>query len=638
VRWGVCDLRPSSGDTEDIRSQQLSALLELTDRLYRAEKLSDIYDAALAAIVTTLGCSRASILLFDDSGVMRFVAHRGLSEPYLAAVEGHSPWKPGQRYPDPIFVKNIEDTEESPKIKKTIRDENISGLAFLPLVSHGVVIGKFMTYYEHPHEFSHSEIELSITIARQLGFGIERVRAEKARAKAVEELQESEARFRLMSENAPVMIWMSDAQGGCLHLNRMQRKFWNVKEEEIRSFDWTGTMHPDDANNITKNVMDAISNRTAMSVEGRYRNAQGHYRTLHTNAQPRFSPDGDFIGMIGVNVDITERKEAEQRSRESDERFRLAVEAAPCGMLMVSGNGQIELMNAKAEKLFEYSKDELLYQKIESLIASGSKEKVGKSSVNGLVASEHSLSSGENLVARTKSGKEVPVEISLNPITFNGRALAIATIVDISERKRADAQRELLLAELNHRVKNTLAVVQALAQQTFKEKESGETKAFEGRLIALATAHNLLTRANWERAPLRELVRESLQIREGSNSRISISGPEVHLAPKSALALTLAMHELFTNALKYGALSNKTGSVDLVWSLTDGPLSPLTIVWVEQGGPLVSPPKRRGFGTTLLERSLAADLNGEVKTEFLPQGLLCTISAPTMKSGLHGID
>jgi PAS domain S-box-containing protein len=621
-------LRPSSVDTQDNRSQQLSALLELTDRLYRAEKPSDIFDAALAAIVTTLGCSRASILLFDDAGVMKFVAHRGLSKSYLVAVEGHSPWQPGQRDPEPIFVKNIEDTEESPHIKKTIKDENIRSLAFLPLVSHGVVIGKFMTYYEESHEFSPSEIELSITIARQLGFGIERMRAEKARAIAVQELQESEARFRLMSESAPVMIWMSDAQGACLHLNRMQRSFWDVKEEEIPSFDWTGTMHPDDANNIIQNVTNAISNRTPMSVEGRYRNAQGLYRTLHTNAQPRFSPDGDFVGMIGVNVDITERKEAEQRSRESDERFRLAVEAAPCGMLIIDGDGQIELMNAKAEKLFEYSKDELLNRNIQSLIPSGSSANLGALSVRALVASEHSLGGGENLVVHTKSGREIPVEIGLNPIMVNGKPLAIVAIVDISERKRADAQRELLLAELNHRVKNTLAVVQALARHTFKEKQSAETKAFEGRLIALATAHNLLTRSNWERAPLRELILNSLQIQDESNSRISISGPDVHLAPKAALTLTLAMHELFTNALKYGALSNKTGSIELVWSRNDGPLSPLTIVWGERGGPPVTPPQHRGFGTTLLERSLAEDLDGKVKTEFLPHGLQCIISTP----------
>jgi PAS domain S-box-containing protein len=425
------------------------------------------------------------------------------------------------------------------------------------------------------------------------------------------------------------MIWMSDATGACLHLNRMQREFWNVEEEALASFDWTSTMHPDDVSEIVQNVSDAISNRTGMSVEGRYRNAQGHYRTLHTNAQPRFSPNGEFLGMIGANVDITERKQAEHLRREVDERFRLAVEAAPCGMLMLSHDGRIEMMNAKVERLFEYSMDEILGQKIEAFIPSGFPS-VSQQLATEFTFSGRPLSSEEKIVVQTKSGTEIPVEIGCNPIRINGETMTIAAIVDISERKRADAQRELLLAELNHRVKNTLAVVQGLAHQTFREKESPESRAFEGRLIALATAHNLLTRANWESAPLRELVLDSLQIRNASNSRINVSGPEVQLAPQPALALTLALHELFTNALKYGALSNESGNIDVEWSYNSEDVASLKILWRETGGPPVTVPRRRGFGSILLERTLAEDLNGQVSTDFRPEGLQCIINASTV--------
>lgn len=121
-------------------------------------------------------------------------------------MAGHSPWRP---------VENIEDTDESAHIKETIKKEHICGLAFLPLISQGGVIGKFMTYYEQPHKFTPVEIELAVAIVRQLGFGVERLLAEAARKKAAEELRESEERFRLMFENAPVMIWKSDTNGGC---------------------------------------------------------------------------------------------------------------------------------------------------------------------------------------------------------------------------------------------------------------------------------------------------------------------------------------------------------------------------------------------------------------------------------------
>ena len=618
------------------REAELAALFRLTDRLYRARDAGDIYEASLTAITSTLRCKRASILLFDAAGVMKFVAQKGLSASYVAAVEGHSPWKPGQAQPDPIFVENIEDTDEPAHIKETIKKEHICGLAFLPLIAQGGVIGKFMTYYEQPHKFTPAEIELAITIARQLGFGVERLRAEAARKKAAEELRESEERFRLMSENAPVMIWMSDPKGGCLHLNRMQREFWNVEEGALADFDWRSSMHPDDMPEIVRRVSEALAGKTSVSLEGRYRNAQGIYRTLQTNARPRFSPDGELLGMIGVNVDITERKEAEQLRRENDERFRLAVEAAPCGMLMLDEDDRIIIMNAKAERLFEYSKDELLGEKIEALIPAGFKTGIlAEAASNNPSSSNHPLGSGDVAVAQTKNGKEIPVELGCNPILISGKKMAIVALVDVSERKRADTQRELLLAELNHRVKNTLAVVLGLAHQTFRDKESASKKAFEGRLIALATAHNLLTRANWESASLRDLVFDSLPVKQTGNRRFRIVGPTVLLAPQPALALTLALHELFTNALKYGALSNETGTIDVEWTRNEDDVAPLTLVWREAGGPIVSPPTRRGFGSVLLERTLAEDLNGKVDTEYRPEGLLCIIKSSILKNGAY---
>src|SRR5581483_8617543 len=131
--------------------------------------------------VETLGCRRASILLFDDAGVMRFVAWRGLSDHYRAALEGHSPWKLGDRSPDPIFVEDIDETDESARVKRVIKQESINALAFIPLVANGGVIGKFMTYHEAPRHFSAGEKELAVTIARQVGFSLERAHAEQAR-------------------------------------------------------------------------------------------------------------------------------------------------------------------------------------------------------------------------------------------------------------------------------------------------------------------------------------------------------------------------------------------------------------------------------------------------------------------------
>jgi PAS domain S-box-containing protein len=608
---------------------ELNALYQLTDKLYRARSMSDVYDAALDAIVSTLGCSRASILLFDGEGVMSFVAWRGLSEAYRKAVEGHSPWKPGHRDPQPIFVRDIELTEEPDWIKAVIRNEGIRGLAFIPLVSHGVVVGKFMTYYEAPHDFAEHEVNLAVTIARQVGFSLERARADAARQAAEDELRESEERFRLMSEHAPVMIWLSGVRGECLHLNQMLRTFWNVEESAIERFDWQGMMHPDDAAEIGRLMADALARHDSVRTVGRFLDSKGRYRILQTDARPRFSAKGEFLGMIGVNVDVTEREEAERQLRESEERFRLAVEAAPSGMVMTDAEGRIVMINAHAESLFGYSRDELVGRKIEILVPGrfqGSHP--GYRETYRDRPSARPMGAGRDLFARRKDGAEVPVEIGLSPIeTFDGM-MVLAAVVDISGRKRAEAQRELLLAELNHRVKNTLAVVQSIAHQTFKDTDPEARAGFEGRLVALAIAHNLLTQANWENASLERLAADALHLSGPNGKRVSMSGPRILLPPREALAIAMALHELYTNAVKYGALSNEAGRVALAWSRPDDPQDRLDLVWREHGGPAVSPPRRRGFGSLLLERTLANDLHGSVTMEFRPEGLVCSIAAP----------
>jgi PAS domain S-box-containing protein len=547
------------------RVGELNALYQLTDKLYRAHSMTDVYDAALDAIVSTLGCSRASILLFDEAGVMSFVAWRGLSDGYRKAVSGHSPWKPGERDPQPIFVTDIERTDEPDWIKQTIKREGIRGLAFIPLVSHGEVIGKFMTYHEDPHAFTDHEVNLAVTIARQVGFSLERGLAEAARRTAEDELRESEERYRLMLGARP---------GDDLAERRSRRvpapqpdaaHVLECRGDGIDRFDWQDMMHPDDAPEIGRLMTEALASQSSVTIKGRYLDRHGRYRVMQTDARPRFSAKGEFLGMIGVNVDITEREEAERQLRDSEERFRLAVEAAPSGMVMTDGEGRIVLINAHAETLFGYRRDELVGQKIEVLVPRRSQAShPGFRETYIDRPSARPMGAGRDLFARRKDGTEVPVEIGLSPIDTAEGTMALAAVVDISGRKRAESQRELLLAELNHRVKNTLAVVQGIAHQTFKDTDAEARNAFEGRLVALAVAHNLLTQANWENASLEQLASDTLQVSGPNSQRVSLSGPRILLPPRQALAIAMAMHELCINAVKYGALSNDTGRI--AWS------------------------------------------------------------------------
>jgi two-component sensor histidine kinase len=203
-----------------------------------------------------------------------------------------------------------------------------------------------------------------------------------------------------------------------------------------------------------------------------------------------------------------------------------------------------------------------------------------------------------------------------------GFAVRMATTI-----ARGELLHNLLVEELNHRVKNTLAILQAIAVQTFQSASRSEREKFEGRLGALAEAHNLLSEEKWHSSELGDVVRRVLQpyVLAGPD-RVRISGPPVTLSPRLAVVISMIVHEIATNAAKYGALSNETGTVGLDWEIIGTNGRPeLRWVWAESGGPPVSAPVKRGFGSRLIERSARDQLGGEATVDFLPRGVVCTL-------------
>jgi len=235
-----------------------------------------------------------------------------------------------------------------------------------------------------------------------------------------------------------------------------------------------------------------------------------------------------------------------------------------------------------------------------------------------------------------RDGGEVPVACSNAAILKDGEVAGGVLIVrDITERQQAERQRQLLLGELNHRVKNTLAVVQSIAQQSFKGVAAEASRAaFEGRLAALSAAHDLLTVSHWSAASLEDVIRKAV-LPFAEVNRIQISGPEITLPPRACVALAIGIHELATNATKYGALSAGEGRVRVSWEVRDESSEPMFhLLWAEQGGPVVQKPTGRGFGSRMIQ-ALASELHGRVETTFEPTGLICLLvaSVPTGPEG-----
>lgn len=225
-----------------------------------------------------------------------------------------------------------------------------------------------------------------------------------------------------------------------------------------------------------------------------------------------------------------------------------------------------------------------------------------------------------------RDGHELPVELSITRASQFGEPVFLGFLRDISERRDAARRQELLIGELNHRVKNLLGVVAAVAHQTARASltvADFET-AFLGRLASMGKAHEILTAATWERAPLHRLVDELLApYVHGNENRVAFSGSEILLAPRHFLSLGMILHELLTNAVKYGALSNETGRIALSWAL-EGPM--LELKWIESGVPNVSPPSRRGFGSRMIERTVSHELRGTVASKWRADGLMFSLA------------
>ena len=206
-----------------------------------------------------------------------------------------------------------------------------------------------------------------------------------------------------------------------------------------------------------------------------------------------------------------------------------------------------------------------------------------------------------------------------------GLAFAVRMATTIA---RGEMLHDLLIDELNHRVKNTLAILQSIATQTFRSASRAEREKFEGRLGALAEAHNLLSTEKWQGSELQEVIARVLQPYLLSNpERVRMFGPRVPLSPRLAVVLSMIVHEIATNAAKYGALSNDSGTVTLDWEILDeGTGRKLRLIWTEAGGPPVVAPVQRGFGSRLIERSARDQLGGEATVDFLPRGVVCTLT------------
>jgi PAS domain S-box-containing protein len=421
-----------------------------------------------------------------------------------------------------------------------------------------------------------------------------------------------------MADNAPVMLWVTDPSGFCTYLNRAWYEFTGQSPGEAEGYGWLEATHPDDREMAERTFAEANAAKAPFRLDYRLRRADGAYRWCIDAAAPRLGPDGEYFGYIGSVIDIDDRREAENRQRESETRLRVITNSLPALVWFATPDGELHYFN---DRWYEYTG-----QTPETALPSGWADTLHGEDAERVerawaAARAAGVSYEIECRYRRRDGAYRWYLARAEPLkTAEGRITGwVGSSSDIHDRVRAEDQQRLLINELNHRVKNTLATVQSLATQSAAQ---GRTTAeyrqlFEGRLLSLSAAHDLLTATNWEGVSLPDLVARAIEPWAGGH-RFSLSRAPVWLSPRQALSISLALHELATNAAKYGALSSPAGHVAIAWEMAG---DQLRLHWQERGGPTVNPPVQRGFGSRLLERSIGHELGAQVELAFPPAGV-----------------
>ncbi len=433
--------------------------------------------------------------------------------------------------------------------------------------------------------------------------------------------------FASVAEYAPAMLWRGDAAGKCVYLNRAQRTFWGVADDGVASFTWSSTLLPEDAHLVFEPFTRGMERREPFTCEARYRRFDGATRILATSAQPMFDAAGQFTGMVGVNVDVTDERRAQTKLAESEARLRSLADNLPFGMIYQivrdeAGVRRFSYVSSRCKELngiepeAAMSNPALLHSQILS------------EDFEGFSAAEAAAFAAMKPFEAEARIRKPDGEVRWYKVASAPRALSDGSIVwdgvqtDIHDAKMAEERQRLLMTEMGHRIKNNLSTVLSIAAQTGRSAKSYEAfhASFQARLMALAKSHDLLLRDASDSADLREILEAELRpySAEACTRSLALEGAPLRLQARAAVAMTLVVHELATNAAKYGAYANADGAISVAWSVGDD--GSATLSWRERGGSMVSVPNKPGFGSRLIESVVRGELEGSVTTRFGPDG------------------
>jgi len=525
-----------------------------------------------------------------------------------------------------ILVPDMDLFEGHPEDVGAYRRSGILSVQSTPLRAHsGQIVGMLSTHWRERRELDKADFRLFDVLARIAADLIERTVANVA-------LRESEATINKLLTLMPVAVYACDTEGRLTFFNRRAVECWG-REPKIGDLDdrWCGSLRmwlPDGSFLKHDDCPMADAARRGLT----FRNTKvvieqpsGNRIVASVNIDPLYNADGELIGAINVFEDITQHKRAEQALRDSEERFRTLADnmdqlAWTCDKL-----GDVTWYNQRwldyTGRTFEEMRDwgwKLVQRPdhVESVVAG-----VTRSRESGEPWEDTFPLRGRDGEYRWFLSRAVPIK--------NADGVVVrwfGTNTDITERQQADEMQRLLASELSHRVKNMLATVQAIATQTLRHKRDPAefVSSFSGRIQSMSRVHSLLSNTEWQGADLRDVIRDQVHFGPTDETRVALRGPAVQLESQAVPQVAMMLHELGTNSIKYGALSRPEGRVTINWLVS---AATVCLRWIERGGPPVTAPAKRGFGSTLIERS-AKSLSGNALLTIEAEGVSWEITFP----------
>ena len=448
--------------------------------------------------------------------------------------------------------------------------------------------------------------------------------------------EKMDARLHYLFDRAGIGVAQIDTGGRYLLVNPRYCELLGRPEADLLAARIQDFTHPDDLAESINAFVGVIESGAPAVIEQRHLRGDGQEVWISNNVSLSRPEKGEAQYVLVLAQDIAAVKQTQRALMRAKSDLRLLLDTAADGFYCVDRDGKATLCNAAFLRMLGYEREEdVLGRDVHELIHrsmpegfSHSREdcpllKTARIGIHAHVTDEHYL---------RRDGRGLPVEYWARPIVREGQIQgAVCTFVDATGHQQSQARQQLMNREMAHRMKNTLAMVQAIVGQTLRRTRNPQeaVHSINQRLSALGHAHTALTRTRWGNASIMEVIEGAIAAHRSEAARVRLNGPKMDLGAKAVLAITLALHELCTNAAKYGALSNDTGTVAIDWSVSGGAADArFRLSWTEHGGPPVSPPAQKGFGSRLIAESVAADLKGEARLAFDPGGVAWTLEAP----------